>query len=236
MSRVFDQLQKTQPSDHDSIRNASEDMQLDPFIHKPQPRIWKRIRTYLSFDRVVITGFIMIAAVVLTYRAVIYRHEAAPQDVTPISQPGLQKAMPSAETVVMSSEQKTAPDQASPQPENFPEGDAAVKTAGVPVKAAAAGKAAEPNASKQQAPKAEAFKPHFTLQLATYDKKARAENELAWLKQRGLDGTVVTGNKKYLLTVGKFEDKKSAERKLKTVFSGDFKKRYPDTYVRYVKD
>jgi hypothetical protein len=210
MSKVLNRLEKIKNYGGDAPAHAEATMRLDPFIHKPEPTFWKRLWIFLTFDRIVIALFIFTAAFVLTYRAAVYERSEAGIDRLSIRDFRLPE---NSET-----DGQNAPangvDFSSPEPAVHP----------------------APSKPPTDPGPVEPVQPHFTVQLATYDRKERALGELEQLRQYGLDGFVTEGNKKYLLAVGKFGDKKSAEKKLREIRKGDFNKRYPDAYVRYVKD
>lgn len=199
-----------------------EKSKLDPFEHKPEPTFWQRVKSVLTFDRMVIFLFVIIAALVLTYRSGIHRRSKSFEKMMS------EKAKVTMGFSVSPEDEEPKPFRADElqNPEPLTENALPiVLTAEEPIKAAE--EVTEP---------VEAFVPYMTVQAASYTKKDRAEKEVKWLEGTGYKAFILTGKKHFVVCVGRFDKKSEADKAFKKMKTGDFKTRYKDAYVRPVKN
>lgn len=213
MSQIIDGLEQLEDPKAES---GGEKMKLDPFEHRPAVSFWKKIKVTLTFDRLVVLGFVLIAAFVLTYRSGVDRrtevlNASLKKEYSPLTKPV--------------EENQTAP--------------AVTAAVGASLPESAAGEAvAEPQAPQEKPEEkkaSEAFRPFLTIQAASTTTRDPAEKELKWLRERGQDAFVIRGKKHFVVCFGRYADKKEAGKSFKKIMTGEFKKRFKDAYVRPVK-
>jgi hypothetical protein len=208
MSQIIDGLDQLEETKTES---GGEKMKLDPFEHRPAVSFWKKVKVTLTFDRLVVLGFVLIAAFVLTYRSGVDKrtevlNASLKKEYSPLTKPA--------------EESKTAPAAAGAVEEALPE------TAPVP-------QAAQEKPEEKK--NAEIFRPFMTIQAASTMTRDHADSELKWLKDRGQDAFVIRGKKHFVVCFGRYADKKEAVKSFKKIMAGEFKKRFKDAYVRPVK-
>ncbi|MFA6601019.1 MAG: SPOR domain-containing protein [Candidatus Omnitrophota bacterium] len=207
MSKVDEQLNQLRAKMPELEKNTG--LRLDPFVDRPDPVLWRRLKAALTFDRLILFGFVVIAGMVLTYRAGI--HKRAEPFETAVSTVADTPAL-----ALIRNEEPPKPAETVQTPV-VAEPVISVKDFSVPL------------------PVPQAFTPFFTIQAATYLKKDRAASEIEWLRAHGHEAFLVTGQKHFVVCIGRHPAKSEADRALKQISKGDFKKRYKGAYVRPVK-